>query len=373
MALAVPLHVALVLPSTRPSVEIKNPHIVESKGETLTFELKATKADVFREQSLMGLNNLSASIYSDTPEPYVLNGPRGALHTETQDFRILEEAEILTPDGYQFIVDGLLYTAKTRRIESPGALRGIPGASPRTATAAAEARFSIQGVGLEIFLDEHLFVIKSQVSAKQRIGANNELEIKSRLARIRPRKNVSMFQDNVTVKSPSMFLEGDELELNFSEGQATARAPRDLELRALKEDTRIRANLPSIEVTSKGLRVEFSADGTVDRSYAMGAAEGRTKDGIAVKAEELISDTFQGRPRIRLKSKVEIVTDSRVATCEEAVIFSDTGEIFLSRTASVKTATQTLEGESIRFSTKNSEVIVERASGNLQRSEILKK
>jgi len=67
---------------------------------------------------------------------------------------------------------------------------------------------------------------------------------------------------------------------------------------------------------------------------------------------------------------VNIFTGERTATSEFARFYPDTGDIHLERVAAVKKGDQLIEGERIRFSTKNSEVRVEKAKGRVGRQDL---
>ena len=367
------LFVALVVPSGRPAIEIKGFKMVESRAEKRVMELRATIARVFKPENLMALDKLRANIWGQMKKPYQVSGLVGVIDSNSQDFQIHRASEVISPDGYIFKTENLLYSSSQRTLTTDDIVEAHP-ASQRK-----DSSLKIVGRGLFINLNKGTYDIKKNVKAEQQLSKTNTLTIHSAQAVITPEQNEALFQRNVTVKSPTLELVGERLVIRFSgsadpENPAGPSTPRKLLLDSPhgREKREVRAKVGSLEIKSKGLMIDLASDGAVEKSEALGNAEGVTEDGVHLHADTLISEIYQNRQRILMKNNVHIVTDTRDATCQDAQYFPDTGEVVLEKVATVKNGTQLIEGDVIRYSTKGSEITVEKAKGQMDRHEVMK-
>jgi LPS export ABC transporter protein LptC len=363
------LFAALAIPTGKPSIEINTFHLVESEKDTKAIELWSEKTRVFKPDDIMVLDNLTADFFNQNdPTPYRAKGKIGVFKNSTQDFKIFGESELLSPESYQFLTEDLLFKSDSKTLTSNSKVNAFP-------TQKTGSGFKITGKGLQVWTLKSEYEIQSDVVAQQNSKDSGSITIASKSVLIQPRQNSAEFLKNIKVKSPDLELQGDKLEVRFnaeSEGIESlflSAAPSKI----LRSPGFITAELPQLKLKSNGLKVYFSTSGAFERSEAIGQASGQTQDGVLLEANKLESIKENGSNRIELKEKVKIVTEGRNATCEEATFFPDTGEIILYRTATIQKEDQLIEGEKIRFSTKNSEIRVERAKGTMDQKELFKK
>src|SRR4051812_8218 len=96
------LFVALVIPTTRPAIEIKGFHLVESQAEKRHMEMTAERARIYKPDNVMALDNLRSQIYTNLTKPYEISGALGLVDSQSSDFQIHSASEVVSPDGYLF-------------------------------------------------------------------------------------------------------------------------------------------------------------------------------------------------------------------------------------------------------------------------------
>jgi lipopolysaccharide export system protein LptA len=327
---------------------------------------------MYKPENVTALDQLKAQVWNESQKPYIISGEVGVLRSEHEDFRIHGASQVVSPDGYLFKTDNLEFDSNRHELTTEDPVEALP------AIQRGDAFLKLSGRGLVIDVKKNSYDIQKNVHAEQHMSAGDFLTIHSRQAQISPTSRSALFLGSVQVKSPKLDMRGGRLIIYFSnearpQGVPASRADKLVldNPRSAFPSTKIEAQLPGLKLKSKGLTVELAPEGGVKRSEAIGKAEGVTPEGIQLKADTLISDQADDKTRILLKGDVHIqLTDERIATCQEAQYFPDSGEILLERVASVKRGQQILEGEKIRFSTHGSEIVVEKAKGQMDPSSI---
>ncbi len=366
------LFVALSVPITRPTIEIRGFHMVESKGAERSIEVWADLARVFKSENLMVFDQMVADVWTqDQESPYRVSGQIGILKSETEDFVIEGDSRILSPDAYEFFTKNIRFNSQNRHLETSEKVLGAPQEK-------SEDGFRISGQGMDIDTREGSYRVLSAVQAIQKMGnSSNQLTIHSEQALFSRIQNNSKFEKKVTVSSKDLAMKGDLLTVQFSE--RVAGSPLRAESLYLEPSKtpdkeskgRIEADIRNLKIQSRGMRAQFNEKGEFTESEAIGQAEGVTQDGIKLFAEKLRSKQKAGVTVIELSEQVRIQTPDKDATCDNAEFFPDSGEVILNGIASVKKEDQLIQGERIRFSTKNSEIHVEKARGTMDKGQLL--
>lgn len=352
----------LVVPPRRPSIEVKDFDFVESKDRHRTVQIKARKADIYKPEDIVHLEAPRVLAWSASAKrPYEISGHTGVMNATSQDLEIHDSTTIQTPDGYEFKTKDLAYAARNKSLagEDPVEVR------PRGAIRRGASQMNMTGNGVRIALDKNLYEILRNVRAEQKMSAANTLVVRSRKAEISPENHVASFFREVTVRSAKLDLRGDSLVIHFENS-----VPRLLVLQSASPKDRIQALLNGMDIRSRGLEVNFDGAGEMLESQAIGDVDAKASDGTRLRSQRLRSDIADGKQRLRLEGKVTIETGTRVATCEQALYYPESGDILLEKIAAVRSGDQILEGERIRFSTRNSEVRVEGARGQVGRKQL---
>lgn len=373
------LFVALSIPTGRPTIEIRDFHMVESKGSNRSVELWANTARVFKTEDLMVFDQLSADIWPEASNredaearPYRVTGEIGVLKSETEDFGVEGDSTVQSPDSYKFLTKNIVFNSSEKILQTDQRVDGGP-------TNTGAEGFSISGNGLTIDTRQGWYRIHSSVKAVQKLdkSSGGDLNIRSQTALIWPNQNNAVFEKSVFVDSKDLSLKGGKLDVEFSKTQEQSPMRiKNLNLgptqgSKLATEQKIQAQVSDLKIQSEGLKVNFDENGNWIDTEALGGAQAHTEDGVKMFAEKLKSRKRENITVVELFKKVRILTDTKDATCEQAEFVPSTGEATLNRIASVKTNDQLIEGEIIKFSTKNSEIRVEKASGVLDKKQLV--
>ncbi len=358
---------ALVLPNTKPSIEITGFNLVEAKSHIRLLELNAKQAKLYKPQNLIGLKEVQSTVWNEKRQSFEVRGQRAIMNSDTQDFEVQEQAQILTPDSLVFTAPQATYNAKLQTIESKGNVT-----ANRLKETNGGPYLKIKGTGLNIDVAKGLYDLKKNVSAEQRISEKNRFYVVSNSARFDPSQQFTSFLGNVLLKSSNLEMKGERLDIQFDNGGSGA-LPQSFDLSGnpKKQNKKIHAVLPNMNVISDGLKIYFDQEGSVQKSEAQGEVNAETKDNVKINADKLTSDTLNGRSRVLMNGRVTMWVNEKVAKCEEAQYFPDTGDVILEKIASVVQKDQKLEGELIRFSTKSSEISVEKVKGQMDSKDML--
>lgn len=361
----------LAVPTGRPAIEVLGFHLVESTKDRRSLEIEANKARVYKPENLMSLDIVRTLVWGDSPKPFEVKGDYAVVNSETQDLEIPSQARVTSPDGLVFRTAELVYRADARTISSENPVEATPARSRE------EGDIRLTGRGLQINLNGETYEIRRSVRTQQRITKSKTMTILSSNLVIQPKENTAIFRRNIKVESPDLDVRGERLIVAFDrrgeDGPLMARRLEISDPGRRDDNGRIQANLKNLELSSKGLVINLRpGDGAVEKAEAIGQAEATTEDGIKMSAEKLTS-TYKGDDQIiRLAGGVKILTGTRQGLCEEAIVYPASGDIVLERVASVTNDKQIIKGEKIRFSTKHSDITVEKVEGSMDKKDISK-
>jgi lipopolysaccharide export system protein LptA len=376
------LFAALIIPAGRPDIEIKNFNLVESHLATRSMELQAGSAQLFQEERIGLLHKILAKIWSHQGSIYEIQAQVAAIDTLKQSFRTEGVTTISTPDSYRLETSDVSYDAETKTLRGSQDVRLAPltGAQMQGAQ-----NFKLQGRGLFVDLSRDLFRIEKSVRSEQKIDPKITLKITSKSFEFDSSAERARFVNDVTVTHPKYSMKGKILDLLFAQlpsppskkdPDLESSAPkmlREMFLQAStdpKSSAKVQAAVDTTTFLSKGFRILFGPDGTPSGSEAIGAAEAKLDNGIVLRAEKLYSFIEDDVQKIRMEENVEIITPTRRAQCQQALFTPSTGDFVLEKIASLSDEEQTIRGERIYFSTKNSTLRVEKASGKINREKV---
>lgn len=358
------LYAALVVPSGKPDVEIKNFRLIEVQNQVKQIEVNAPHAEVFQNKQINRLESPHANVWGQNEQPYVIEGNEGIIQTYTQNLLLRKNCMLTSPDGTVFQSENLYYNKKHGTIQSDDDV-----IAHRKSTAIND-NVELTGKGLLIDINTDVYKVLSNVQARRRGNDKQDLRILSQQSTIYPNRNLAYFIGNVRVYSKNMELNGDRLQAKLK-NNSKVQGLEKLELESSKnEDDKITAKLEKINLYSKAVNIFFDNNGEFSQLEADGAVDAVTTDNVKMRSENLVYKKVNGKEKVLLKDNVEIQTEDRKAKCQEAEYSPDTGEILLNRVATVKKGDQILKGEKIRFSLKNSQVFVEKASGEMLRENL---
>lgn len=358
------LYTALAVPDGLPDIEIHKFQMVEVKEQTKQMEVTAPKASIYQKQQTSWLLNPEAKVWGQNEQPYLIVGNEGIIQTKTQDLYLRNNCSVTSPDGTVFQSENLFFNSQEGTINSEEEVTASRKADRLSDT------LEMTGKGLLIDVNTDAYHVLSNVRAQRKGSGSQSLRILSRKSSIYPNRNIAQFIDTVRVYGNNMELNGDQLTARLGE-KKTGPGLDHLYLTAFGESERkITAKLQKITLYSKAIKIMFDDRGEFSHLEAEGAVDALTSDNIKMRSENLVYKTVNGVEKVLLRDNVEIQTQDRTARCQEAEFSPSTGDVLLSRVATVKKGEQILRGEKIRFSIKNSQVFVEKASGEMLRQNL---
>lgn len=358
------LFAALVSPPRAPDIEISGFQLVESREDRRSVEVMATKASYFKAEKTTSLESLQAKIWGEpgSTTPYQLRGQHGLLDSGRKILDVREQTELTTPELYTFSAPEFRYDGVERTISSSGFVELKP------MTANSGALIFLNGQGLKIDLASGAYALKDKVEVRQVEKGKTPLEIRSRAASLQPQKGVMSFSKNASVRSQDFSLSGQELIVQF-ESKDNAMIPREMQM---SSSSNSRAKISDLELSAKGVTVVFDRDGQVAESRALGEVIAKMTDGLNMTAEQLKMRKEDDEQVVYLQGNVKIEGAMQIATGANAKFYSSSGKVVISEKASVVQGGQRFSGERITFSTRDKIIEVERASGTLPRSDIVR-
>jgi LPS export ABC transporter protein LptC len=366
---------ALTFPTGKPDVEIHRFQMIDVHRQKKRFSMKADSAEVYQKQNLSTVRMPETLIWNHQSEPYKIMANEGIIQTLSQDLSLRKNCSLLSPDGTLFQTESLDYENSSGILTSEDSIRAL-----RAARQSGD-EMEISGRGLKIETKKDFYQILSDVSAQKKNHKQNDLKILSERVNIQPAQNFATFLGEVKVYSDKMQLLGDSLKTIFKDKKKAAKKNSEggeierleLESNPEKAGRKIVAKLEKIDLYSDGMTVYFNESGELDKMEAHGKVDAVTRDKIKMRSEKLIYASNPKNPeadRLYLQGDVTIETSDRTAQCQEAEFDPQSGQIILKHVATVKKESQVLKGERIRFSTKDSEVFVDEASGELHKQSL---
>jgi LPS export ABC transporter protein LptC len=124
-----------------------------NKNNEKEWDLRADKAQYFKDQKLVKLENLEITLYRPNGQIYKLSGKHGQLNIDTQNITIQGGVKGTMPDHTQFATESFSYD-NTKRILTTNDKVFI-----------TRDTFSMEGVGMIINVKEETITLLAKVNA----------------------------------------------------------------------------------------------------------------------------------------------------------------------------------------------------------------
>ncbi|HVJ63955.1 MAG TPA: LPS export ABC transporter periplasmic protein LptC [Bdellovibrionota bacterium] len=356
----------MVLPSQTPDIEIKTFELLETENNWRSLEIKSPHAEIYKKRDMVGIHAPQATVWNKAGNATLLKGDAGIIDSKSGNVQVNGNTQIEAQNGMIFNTDVIVFANQQKQITTDAPVVG-----KSRATGNQKPSLEINGTGLNVDIKTQSYSVLSDVRARQ---THNQdfFSITSHTASFFPVTNKAQFAGEAQVQSKKMLLKG-EIALLLMDPKSGETKVQGIEMSSNSPDSTVLANIENFVINSRGFQVKFGPNGNLQESKAIGSVNAVSPSGIKMNAQTLrllpSSDGFI----VNLEQGVRIAIDDRIATCEEAIYYPTSGNIVLRKFASVVREDQQLNGDLIRLSTKNSEVIVEKASGTLNRDAMQKK
>jgi len=126
-----------------------------NKNNEKEWELRAAKAQYFKDQKLVKLEDLSVTLYRPNGQIYKLTGKHGELNLDTQNITVQGAVKGSMPDNTQFATESFYYDNNKRIVTT------------RDKVFITRDTFSMEGVGMVINVKEETIALLEKVKATE--------------------------------------------------------------------------------------------------------------------------------------------------------------------------------------------------------------
>jgi lipopolysaccharide export system protein LptA len=361
---------ALLIPDGPSDVVIKGFYMVQSRKEKKEFDLRAQKADVYRKEDFYVLELPRSSIRSDRDNTsFDIEGSRALYSVADHRLQIEANSQVTTPENLIFKTNSVEFDTRRRIVRSDDDVEVF-----QKFHGAEKSLFDLKGNGLLVDIKKGRYEILRNATAQKILSPGDVMRIRSRSSYYDTKKQFLVFSKDVSLNSVKYKVNGDRLvvEINRPTDDSTkpSKNPETPTINSLRveSENESRAELrDGTRFRAKGLQFRLNDAGDIEESYALGSAYAELPNGAKLKAEKLQSIDRDGEQVILLTETVEIRVENKIATCEYGEYFPGRGDFVLNDVASINDGSQIINGDKIRYSLKDDSVVVESASGQLNR------
>ncbi len=225
---------------------IKGFHLVESASGNRDWELFAATAEGYGGQGKWHLETVKIRFYSENKLQFTVTGAQAEVDSQTRDMKIEGDVMTTSENGYKFESPVLLYTAKVRVLESPGAVR-------MTGPKDFKGEFLMVTAGsMRSLIGKSEMDLDGNVVAQKKVKEGKNISIRSDHARFNRLDSQARFEGKVVVNYESMKIESREAKFQY---EATKKV-----LESIVMTGAVRLSDVSKFATSDRLRIEPEAN-----------------------------------------------------------------------------------------------------------------
>jgi LPS export ABC transporter protein LptC len=150
-------------PTTQADLKLDRVHYTETREGEKEWELEATSAQYFKEESTILFDKVKATFFAKEGQTYTLVGEKGKFNPQTKEMELFDGIQLQSSDGYQMRTRSLKYQAGKRELSTADAVE-IEGPQLR-----------VEGIGLIVDLDRQRLQVLRQVTTTLSPAGGKEL------------------------------------------------------------------------------------------------------------------------------------------------------------------------------------------------------
>ena len=151
------------VPDSKADLKLDRVHYTETREGVKEWELEATSAQYFKEESAVLFDKVKATFFAKEGQKYALVGDRGKFNPQTKEIEIFDGTRLESSDGYQMRTRSLKYQSGKRELSTADAVE-IDGPQLR-----------VEGIGLIVDLDRQWLQVLRQVTTTLSQAKGKEL------------------------------------------------------------------------------------------------------------------------------------------------------------------------------------------------------
>ncbi len=150
-------------PTTQADLKLDRVHYTETRDGVKEWELEATSAQYFKEESTILFDKVKATFFGKEGQAYTLVGEKGKFNPQTKAMELFDGIQLESSDGYRMRTRSLKYEAGKRELRTADAVE-IDG-----------PRLRVEGTGLIVELDGQRLQVLRQVTTTLSQAEGKEL------------------------------------------------------------------------------------------------------------------------------------------------------------------------------------------------------
>jgi LPS export ABC transporter protein LptC len=184
-------------------------HAVGTSEGKKEWEIWADEAFDFSSEQDWTLANVKAVFTGEDGVYFTVTGKEGYVEPDSKNMQIKGNVITRSSNGYVFRTETVSYTAASRFLQSPGAVR-VTG--PRDGNGDS---LKMSGVGMEANVATSTVEILDQVKASKAVKEDKVARIRSRRAMLSGKKRMATFHGNVIIDMDDMRITGPDAEFVY--------------------------------------------------------------------------------------------------------------------------------------------------------------
>ena len=189
--------------------------LVESKGETILWELVAKEGRKKKQSQDWNLDTVNVKFYGENSVSYVADGDKGFVGDNQQTIKIEGNTVITSSNGYILNTEVIFYETKTRTIDGPEpvSLEGPPDQKGDGGPLFMESDF------FDANLNTNIINLKQNVRGRKKMSGGRNMKIRSRNAVFSGASNYALFRKDVVIDVDSMTITGPRAKFIYRDNE----------------------------------------------------------------------------------------------------------------------------------------------------------
>ena len=150
-------------PTTQADLKLDRVHYTETRDGVKEWELEATSAQYFKEESTILLDKVKASFFGKGGQAYTLVGEKARYNPQTKAMELFDGIQLKSSDGYQMRTRSLKYEAEKKELRTADAVEIIG------------PQLRVEGTGLIVDVDGQRLQVLRQVTTTLSQAEGKEL------------------------------------------------------------------------------------------------------------------------------------------------------------------------------------------------------
>jgi LPS export ABC transporter protein LptC/lipopolysaccharide transport protein LptA len=188
-----------------PGMFIEEFNLREESKKDINWVLDSKNAIMYEKKGFIEFKDVTTDIYKKDYKLYALKSDKGKYLIKKDKIKLLENVTIKTNNGFLIKTDFIDYDSKKRTVKTNSFVE-VDGFSNKD-------KIHLEGYGVEGFLDQDVFYLKSNVKA----NLSDDMTVKSNNAKFSSSEKNATFLENVRANKSGIEIKADILKISYDE------------------------------------------------------------------------------------------------------------------------------------------------------------